>query len=188
MYFWLNYNLNIFKKYIKKYFIYSDYIKLYLKDAKDLIIVLKIFKLHTLLRFNILVDIACVDNLKSNKRFVLNYILLTLDHKARIVLSIDVEKDNIVPSIMQIFSSANWMEREVWDLYGIFFFNHIDLRRILTDYGFNGYPLRKDFPLNGFFEIRYDEDKQYLVYEPLELMQNMRFYDFVNPFYKKYII
>ena len=70
-------------------------------------------------------------------------------------------------------------------MYGIFFFDHKDLRRILTDYGFNGYPFRKDFPLNGFFEIRYDEDKQYLVYEPIELMLNMRFYDFINPFYKK---
>ena len=73
-------------------------------------------------------------------------------------------------------------------MYGIFFLNHNDLRRILTDYGFNGYPFRKDFPLNGFFEIRFDEDKQYLVYEKIEFMQNMRFYDFINPFYNKYLI
>lgn len=188
MLFWLNYIITLLKKYIKKCFIYKDYIKLFLKNLNDFFIVLNILKLHALLNYKILGDIACVDFLFPNNRFNLNYILLSTFFNSRLVLSVDLDNNNIIDSSMTLFSSANWLEREVFDMFGIFFLNHKDLRRILTDYGFNGYPLRKDFPLNGFFEVRYDEDKQYLVYESLELMQNMRFYDFINPFYKKYIV
>lgn len=188
MFFWLNYIINFLKKYIIKCSIYKDYIKLYLKKSNDIFVVLNILKLHSFFRYNILVDIACVDNLKNKNRFSLNYILLSIFNNTRIVLCTDLDLNNIIQSATNIFSGANWLEREVFDMFGIFFFEHNDLRRILTDYGFNGYPFRKDFPLNGFFEIRYDEDKQYLVYESLELMQNMRFYDFISPFYKKYII
>lgn len=188
MFFWINYIITFLKKYIKKCFIYKDYIKIFLKDVNNFFLVLNILKLHNFLNFKVLTDIACVDNLININRFNLNYILLNITDNSRIVLSVDLNNNNIIQSAMSIFSSANWLEREVFDMFGIFFLNHKDLRRILTDYGFNGYPLRKDFPLNGFFEVRYDEDKQYLIYESIELMQNMRFYDFLNPFYKKYIV
>lgn len=188
MLFWINYVVFFLKKYILKCSIYKDYIKLYLKNSEDLYLVINILKLHSFFKYSVLVDLACVDNLKNKNRFTLNYILLSILHNCRIVLSVDLHNNNIIQSVNNIYSGANWLEREVFDMYGIFFFDHKDLRRILTDYGFNGYPFRKDFPLNGFFEIRYDEDKQYLVYEPIELMQNMRFYDFINPFYKKWII
>ena len=176
------------KSFISKVLLYKDYVKLYLKNEKSLIFVLTFLKYHTFFRFNILVDIANVDFLKNTNRFELNFILLSIDYNFRVVLTLPISIDCIVSSVTNIFSSADWLEREVWDMYGIFFSKHPDLRRILTDYGFDGYPFRKDFPINGFVEIRYDEDKQYLVYEPLELMQNMRFYDFINPFYKKYLI
>jgi NADH dehydrogenase (ubiquinone) Fe-S protein 3 len=188
MFFWINYILTFLKKYIKKCFIYKDYIKLFLKNLNDIFLILNILKLHAFFNYKILADIACIDFLLIKNRFNLNYILLSTFFNSRIVLSVDLDDNNIIQSVMSIFSGANWLEREVFDMFGIFFLNHKDLRRILTDYGFNGYPLRKDFPLNGFFEVRYDEDKQYLIYESLELMQNMRFYDFINPFYKKYII
>jgi NADH dehydrogenase (ubiquinone) Fe-S protein 3 len=188
MYFWINYLINFLKKYIIKFSIYKDYLKLHLKKSNDIFLVLNILKLHSFFKYNILVDIACVDNLKNQKRFFLNYILLSIENNSRIVVCLDLDVKEIIQSVTSIFSGANWLEREVFDMYGVFFFEHYDLRRILTDYGFNGYPFRKDFPLNGFFEIRYDESKQYLVYESLELMQNMRFYDFISPFYKKYII
>lgn len=187
---WVNYFISLFKKYINKILIdeNNNYFKIYLKDSNYLYIVLNILKNHSFLKFTILTDIAAVDFLKVEDRFELNYLLLSLKYNIRLIVSFKLKEFKDVPSIMSIFSNANWCEREVWDLFGIFFFNHTDLRRILTDYGFNGHPLRKDFPLNGFVEIRYDEDKQYLVYEEIELMQNMRFYDFLNPFQKKYLI
>ena len=188
MFFWINYIISFLKKYILKCSIYKDYIKLYLRNFNDLYLFMNILKLHSFFKYNVLVDLACIDNLKNNNRFILNYILLSISYNCRLVLSVELNNNNIIQSISNIYSGANWLEREVFDMFGIFFFDHKDLRRILTDYGFNGYPFRKDFPLNGFFEIRYDEDKQYLVYEPIELMQNMRFYDFINPFYKKWII
>ncbi len=187
-FYWLNYTLSLLNKFILNFTIYDkNYLKIKLKDLKYIPIVLNIFKLHNLLRYTQLSEIICVDNLKNNNRFNLNYIILSLKYNSRLVISVDLDSKNIVNSVISIFSSANWLEREIFDLFGVFFLNHNDLRRILTDYGFNGYPFRKDFPLNGYFEIRYDENKQYLVYESIELMQNMRFYDFINPFFKKYL-
>lgn len=184
-----SYIFKLLKKFIHKVIINDHYINLVLKSYKDLNVVLTILKLHSQFQFSILTDIAAVDFLSLEKyRFEINYILSSLKNKSRLVLTIRCSEKSIVESVTNIYSSSNWLEREVWDLYGIFFFNHGDLRRILTDYGFNGYPLRKNFPLNGYVEIRYDEEKQYLVYEPIELMQNIRYFDFVNPFYKNYYI
>lgn len=187
---WLNYFISLFKKYINKILIdeNNNYYKIYLKDSNYIYIVLNILKNHSFFKFKVLTDIAGVDFLKVEERFELNYLLLSLKYNIRLNVSFQLKEFKNIQSVMSIFSNANWCEREVWDLFGIFFSNHSDLRRILTDYGFNGHPLRKDFPLNGFVEIRYDEDKQYLVYEEIELMQNMRFYDFLNPFQKKYLI
>ena len=184
-----SYIITILKIFLHKVIINDHYINLVLKSYKDLNVVLKILKLHNQFKFNLLTDIACVDflNLKKN-RFEINYILSNIKNQSRLILTVLCDEKAIIESSTNIFSSSNWLEREVWDLYGIFFSNHGDLRRILTDYGFNGYPLRKNFPLNGYVEIRYDEEKQYLVYEPIELMQNIRYFDFVNPFYKNYYI
>lgn len=187
-FFWFNYLINILKKYLKKIVILGNFIKIELEGLEKLNIVLNFLKNHSKTKFNVLVDIACVDFLNfKNNRFLMNYFLLSCSYSSRLTVSFWLDEKDVIQSSTNIFSGANWLEREVWDMYGIFFYNHIDLRRILTDYGFSGYPFRKDFPLNGFFEIRYDENKQYLVYEPVELTQTFRFYDFLNPFHKKYI-
>lgn len=187
-FFWFNYLLNILKKYLKKIVISGNYIRIELENIEKLNIVLSFLKNHSKFKYNILVDLACIDFLNfKEKRFFLNYLLLSCFYNSRLVVSSFVNENEVVQSVTNVFSGGNWMEREVWDMYGVFFYNHSDLRRILTDYGFSGYPFRKDFPLNGFFEIRYDENKQYLVYEPVELTQTFRFYDFLNPFHKKYI-
>lgn len=187
-FFWLNYILNILKKYIKKITILgSTYVKLELKNIFNLFILLFFLKNHTKFKFNILSDIACIDFLTfKSKRFSLNYLILSYTFDFRLNISVNFKEDECAQSLINLYSASNWLEREIWDLFGIFFLNHTDLRRILTDYGFSGYPFRKDFPLNGFLELRYDENKQYLVYEPVELSQAFRFYDFLNPF-KKYL-
>jgi NADH/F420H2 dehydrogenase subunit C len=187
-FFWFNYIISVLRKYLKRVLILGDFIKIELESLEKLNIVLNFLKNHSKTKFNLLVDIACVDflNFKDN-RFQMNYLLLSCFHNSRLTVSFWLNEKDVIQSSTNIFSGANWLEREVWDMYGIFFYNHSDLRRILTDYGFSGYPFRKDFPLNGFFEIRYDENKQYLVYEPVELTQTFRFYDFLNPFHKKYI-
>jgi NADH/F420H2 dehydrogenase subunit C len=186
-----NYNILYLLTFFKKYILsvsFFDNLKIILKNSTDLPVVLQSLHLHSSFRFDVLVDIICVDHLVSKKRFEIIYSLLSIKYNCRILLSIFVEDCVSIPSVTNIYSGANWFEREIWDMYGIVFSGHPDLRRILTDYGFDGYPFRKDFPLNGYIEIRYDENKQYLIYEPIELMQNMRFYDFVNPFMKNYII
>jgi len=184
-----SYVFTLLQKFIHKIIINDYYINLVLKSYKNLNNVLMVLKLHNQFKFSILTDIAAVDFLNLEKyRFEINYILSSLKNQSRLVLTILCDEKSIIESSTNIYSSSNWLEREIWDLYGIFFSNHGDLRRILTDYGFNGYPLRKNFPLNGYVEIRYDEEKQYLVYEPIELMQNIRYFDFVNPFYRNYYI
>lgn len=163
---------------------FADYIKILVIDFKKLNILLQILKKHSLLQFNVLSDIACVDFIKTYKqRFEINYLLLSIKFGVRIIITINVNDSDFLESVSNVYSVSNWFEREIYDLFGLHFFNHPDLRRILTDYGFDGYPFRKDFPLNGYVETRYDDSKQYLAYEPVEFMQQYRIYDFINPFF-----
>ena len=128
-----------------------------------------------------LVDITAVDYPENEKRFKIVYLLLSHENNLRIIININIDEKTVLPSITKIFPSANWMEREVFDMYGINFKDHPDLRRILTDYGFKGFPLRKDFPLTGHTEVRYSESKKKVISEPVKLEQEYRKFDAVSP-------
>ena len=139
-----------------------------------------------ILNYNQLITLTCIDNLnlskfEKNKRFSLIYILNQYNTTSRLLVSVDFSEKTIISSISSIYKAANWLEREVYDLFGIFFSEHADLRRILTDYGFQGFPLRKDFPLTGYFEVRYNEDKKYVKYQKLILMQEFRMFNLESP-------
>ena len=133
------------------------------------------------LNFKMLLDITAVDYPKRAKRFEIVYILLSLKNHLRIRVKIFINDNEIVPSISKLYKSARWYEREVWDMYGISFKGNNDLRRLLTDYGFEGHPLRKDFPLTGFVELRYDEAKKKVAYSKVKLTQDYRNFDFLSP-------
>ena len=150
-------------------------------DEEDIVDVVQFFKSNENCKFKQLIDIAGVDYPDNEKRFELVYLLLSHENNFRIKLLIKFESDQSINSLTKIFPSANWMEREVFDMYGIKFKNHPDLRRILTDYGFKGHPLRKDFPLTGFNEVRYSEKDKKVIYEPVKLEQNYRNFDFESP-------
>ena len=150
-------------------------------NESDLIDVIQFLKSNEKFKFRQLIDIAGVDYPEDEKRFQLVYLFLSHENNNRIKISIRFQIDQIISSITKIFPSANWMEREVFDMYGIKFKNHPDLRRILTDYGFKGHPLRKDFPLTGFNEVRYSEKEKKVIYEPVKLEQNYRNFDFESP-------
>ena len=132
-------------------------------------------------QFSSLVDITAVDYPEKKKRFILVYHFLSMPQNQRIRVTANISEGEVVPSIVSIHPSANWFEREVFDMYGIFFSGHPDLRRLLTDYGFIGHPLRKDFPTSGYVEVRYDEVKKQVVYEPTKLAQEYRQFDFLSP-------
>ena len=132
-------------------------------------------------QFKQLMDICGVDYPERRQRFEVVYNLLSLVHNNRITVKVMIDDKSPVPSVSKIFSSADWWEREIWDLFGIFFSGHPDLRRILTDYGFDGHPLRKDFPLTGYVEVRYDDAQKRVVYEPVKLTQEYRDFDFLSP-------
>jgi NADH-quinone oxidoreductase subunit C len=131
--------------------------------------------------FKILVDVCGVDYPERERRFDVVYNLLSISHNHRIRVKVRVSEDEPVPSVAPLYPTANWFEREVWDLYGVYFSEHPDLRRILTDYGFEGHPLRKDFPLTGHVEVRYDDEQKRVVYEPVRLTQDFRSFDFLSP-------
>jgi NADH-quinone oxidoreductase subunit C len=150
-------------------------------SVDELINVIQFLKSNDECKFRQLIDIAGVDYPQNDKRFELVYLLLSHEKNLRIKIIIKFEISNKIPSIVKIFPSANWMEREVFDMYGIKFINHPDLRRILTDYNFKGHPLRKDFPLTGFNEVRYSEKDKKVIYEPVKLEQNYRDFDFKSP-------
>ncbi|MEJ6710096.1 MAG: NADH-quinone oxidoreductase subunit C [Amylibacter sp.] len=132
-------------------------------------------------RFSSLVDITAIDFPSREKRFEVVYHFLSMYTNQRIRIKASIHEDEVVPSITSIHPSADWFEREVFDMYGILFSGHPDLRRILTDYGFRGYPLRKDFPTTGYTEVRYDEVEKRVVYEPVSLVQEYRQFDFMSP-------
>jgi NADH-quinone oxidoreductase subunit C len=132
-------------------------------------------------RFSTLVDITAVDHPERDSRFDVVYHFLSMYRNHRIRLKVAVREDEMVPSIIAVHPSANWFEREVFDMFGILFSGHPDLRRILTDYGFRGHPLRKDFPTTGYTEVRYDEAQKRVVYEPVRLVQEYRQFDFMSP-------
>ena len=150
-------------------------------SENDLIDVVQFLKLNENCKFKQLIDIAGVDYPENDKRFELIYLFLSHENNTRIKLLIKFEVNQTINSLTKVFPSANWMEREVFDMYGIKFKNHPDLRRILTDYGFKGHPLRKDFPLTGFNEVRYSEKDKKVIYEPVKLEQNYRNFDFESP-------
>lgn len=131
--------------------------------------------------FSQLVELTAVDYPEREERFDVVYCLLSMKHNQRVRVKLSTDEATPVPTVTGVFSTAGWFEREVWDMYGIFFADHPDLRRILTDYGFEGHPLRKDFPLTGYVEMRYDEDQKRVIYEPVKLAQDFRSFDFLSP-------
>ncbi|HEX2114598.1 MAG TPA: NADH-quinone oxidoreductase subunit C [Alphaproteobacteria bacterium] len=131
--------------------------------------------------FKVLLDVCGVDYPEREQRFDVVYNLLSLKLNQRVRVKVMTDEATPVPSVVSVFSSAGWFEREAWDLFGIFFSDHPDLRRILTDYGFQGHPLRKDFPLTGYVEVRYDQEQRRVVYEPVKLTQDFRTFDFLSP-------
>ena len=147
----------------------------------DLTEVILFLKTNSTTKFRQLIDITAVDYPSRDRRFKMVYLLLSHETNSRIVINYSIKEGEIVSSLTSIFPSANWMEREVFDMYGIEFKNHPDLRRILTDYNFKGHPLRKDFPLTGHNEVRYSEDEKKVVYEPVKLEQNYRNFDYESP-------
>ena len=150
-------------------------------SENNLVEVVQFLKSNGQCKFKQLIDIAGIDFPDEEKRFEIVYLFLSHENNTRIKVSIKFDSKEVIDSITKIFPSANWMEREVFDMYGIKFKNHPDLRRILTDYGFKGHPLRKDFPLTGFNEVRYSEKDKKVIYEPVKLEQNYRNFDFESP-------
>lgn len=169
---------------LKNFLLYENFnrFELYIYVKKEgLISILTYLKNHTNLQFTTLIDLTCIDNIEKKNRFCLVYNLLSYKFNFRIKVCVEISEMETVPSIVNLYNASNWLEREVWDMFGIFFSNHPDLRRILTDYGFSGFPLRKDFPLTGYLEVRYNDEKKRIVYENLELAQEFRFFNFISP-------
>ena len=150
-------------------------------DKDDFVDVILFIKTNQDTKFRQLTDITVIDYPEKNQRFELVYLLLSHEFNQRIILKYSINENEVISSLTNIFPAANWMEREVFDMYGVSFKDHPDLRRILTDYGFEGHPLRKDFPLTGHTEVRYSEDKKKVINEPVKLEQNYRNFDYESP-------
>ncbi|MFS4438811.1 NADH-quinone oxidoreductase subunit C [Paracoccaceae bacterium GXU_MW_L88] len=157
-----------------------DELSIYVNAAK-IVEVIEFLRQDGACNFSTLIDITAVDYPGREKRFDMVYHLLSMYQNQRIRVKAAVHDGELVPSITRVFPVANWYEREVFDMYGLMFTGHPDLRRILTDYGFRGYPLRKDFPTSGYSQVRYDEERKRVVYEPLDLVQEYRQFDFMSP-------
>ncbi|CAK1354766.1 NADH-ubiquinone oxidoreductase [Cercospora beticola] len=167
------YLISCLPKYIQQFSVWKDELTIYIPPS-GVIPTFTFLKNHTAAEFTCIADITAVDYPTRDQRFEVVYNLLSVRHNARIRVKTYADEATPVPSITSLYDGANWYEREVYDLFGVFFVDHPDLRRILTDYGFDGHPLRKDFPLTGYTEIRYDEEKKRIVVEPLELTQAFR--------------
>ena len=150
-------------------------------NSENLLDVVLFLKTNENTKFRQLIDITAVDYPEEQKRFKMVYLFLSHEINQRIILNYLINENEKVVSLTKIFPSANWMEREIFDMYGVEFSDHPDLRRILTDYGFKGHPLRKDFPLTGHTEVRYSEDEKKVIYEPVKLEQNYRNFDYESP-------
>lgn len=172
--------VNIVPKWIKSYTIKKNEVSLdiFPEYAAPFFTFLKDY---TNGQFKMLVDITAVDYPSRAQRFEVVYNLLSVQFNARIRIKVHVDEITPIESLVPIYNSANWFEREVWDMFGICFTNHPDLRRILTDYGFEGHPMRKDFPLSGYIEFRYDDSKKRVISEPIEMTQEFRYFDFSSP-------
>ena len=156
--------------------------ELALETTRDnLSVLMKLVRDDSNCLFKILIDITAVDFPERGERFEIVYNLLSLSHNQRIRVTVSTDESTPVPSMVPLFSAAGWFEREVWDMFGVFFTDHPDLRRMLTDYGFEGHPLRKDFPLTGYVEVRYDEEQKRVVHQPVTLTQDFRNFDFMSP-------
>ncbi len=166
---WIQYT--IYNKNEITFYIFPEYIVPFLFYLKN----------HVNTQFKVLIDITAVDYPSRILRFTIVYNLLSISYNARIRVKTCVNEVNLVSSVTSLYFSAGWWEREVYDMFGIFFSNHPDLRRILTDYGFQGHPLRKDFPLSGFVEVRYDDSFKRVITEPVEITQEFRYFDFTSP-------
>ncbi|KAE8224025.1 hypothetical protein CF319_g3034 [Tilletia indica] len=167
-------------KFIQQFSVYKDELTLYVHPSA-VIPTLTFLRDHSQCQFKALMDVSGVDFPTRSQRFEVVYHLLSVKYNARLRVKTYADEMTPVPSATGLFNSANWYEREVWDMYGVFFLGHPDLRRILTDYGFEGHPLRKDFPLTGYTEVRYDEEKKRVVTEPLQLSQAFRSFDNASP-------
>tara|TARA_B100000575_G_scaffold201457_1_gene163223 strand:+ start:564 stop:1154 length:591 start_codon:yes stop_codon:yes gene_type:complete len=150
-------------------------------DSDDIIDVILFLKTNVNTKFRQLIDITAVDFPEKEQRFRIVYLLLSHEFNTRVLIEFNISEGEKIPSLTKIFPSANWMEREVFDMYGIDFKDHPDMRRILTDYGFEGHPLRKDFPITGHNEVRYSEETKKVIYEPVKLEQNYRNFDYESP-------
>ncbi|CAK0739887.1 NADH-quinone oxidoreductase subunit C [uncultured Gammaproteobacteria bacterium] len=150
-------------------------------EARALVRVLTFLRDDPSCQFKLLVDVTAVDWPEREQRFDVVYNLLSISHNQRIRIKAVADEDTPIPTVTGVFSTAGWLEREVWDMFGIAFADHPDLRRILTDYGFDGHPLRKDFPLSGHVQLRYDDEQKRVIYEPVTLTQDIRTFDFLSP-------
>lgn len=186
---YLNYLVKVCYGFISSAFfdMRNFHISIELRKREFLLPFLLLLKSHSKFLFLSLVDITAVDQLSSKNfnRFQLNYSLLSHYFKSRLNIVVNLKEDEDMFSTDKIYKGSAWLEREVWDMFGIFFIDHPDLRRILTDYGFEGFPLRKDFPVTGYSDIRYDDTQKCLVYEPLELSQELRAFDTLSPWVSK---
>ncbi|KIY51347.1 NADH-ubiquinone oxidoreductase 30.4 kDa subunit [Fistulina hepatica ATCC 64428] len=175
-----SYLIQTLPKFIQQFSVLKDELTLYCAPSGALP-VLEFLRDHSQCQFKSVMDISGVDFPEREKRFEVVYHLLSVKHHGRLRVKTYAGEADPVPSACSLFEGANWYEREAWDMYGIFFENHPDLRRILTDYGFEGHPLRKDFPLTGYTEVRYDEERKRVVYEPLQLTQAFRNFESLSP-------